>query len=66
MLDLLKMPCDVLNAIAGLGDPVPSRIISERTLRSIVHRPEDKQRQTIGRILVESSHVPELRFDRSD
>jgi hypothetical protein len=66
MLQLLKLPPDALNALAALGDPLPSRIISERTLRSIVHRPEDEQRQAIGRILVESSHVPEQRFDRSE
>jgi hypothetical protein len=52
VLHLLNLAPDVLNTIAGLGDPLPSRIITERTLRSMVHRSADEQRKEINKILV--------------
>ena len=51
MLHLLKLSSDLLNAIAGLGDPLPSRIITERILRSRVHYPADEQRKELSKIL---------------
>ena len=52
VLHLLNLTSDVLHTIAALGDPLPSRIITERTLRSIVHRSADEQRKEINRILI--------------
>jgi hypothetical protein len=57
ILHLLKLPRDTLNAIASLGDPLPSRIITERTLRSIMHCSEEEQLQEIGRILSKNGSV---------
>jgi hypothetical protein len=57
VLQLLNLAPDILNAIAALGDPLPSRIITERMLRSIVHRPEDEQRQKIGSILAKNGQM---------
>jgi hypothetical protein len=51
VLQLLKLAPDVLAYLVGLGDPLPSRIITERVLRSMVRRPAHEQRQEIGRIL---------------
>jgi hypothetical protein len=63
VLHLLKLAPDVLNAIAALGDPLLSRIITERTLRSIIHRSADEQLQEIGRVLAKSRNP---RSDISD
>jgi hypothetical protein len=52
VLQLLNLAPDVLITIAGIGDPLPSRIITERMLRTMVHHSADEQRQEINRILV--------------
>jgi hypothetical protein len=59
VLHLLKLTPDVLNIIAALGDPLPSRIIAERTLRSMVHRPAAEQRQELGKILTKGRQMAE-------
>jgi DNA-binding MarR family transcriptional regulator len=59
VLHLLKLAPEVVRTIAALGDPLPSRIIIERTLRSIVHRSTDEQRQEISRILAKSRQMSE-------
>jgi hypothetical protein len=51
VLHLLKLESDVLNGIAILGDPLPSRFITERMLRSIIHHSVEEQRQALGRKL---------------
>jgi hypothetical protein len=51
VLHLLKLEPDVLNAIAAFGDPLHSRSITQRMLRSIVHHSAEEQRQDLGRIL---------------
>jgi hypothetical protein len=56
VLQLLKLAPDVLACLVGLGDPLPSRIITERMLRFMVRRPAHEQRQEIGRIL--EGHQP--------
>jgi hypothetical protein len=57
VLHLLNLTSDVLYTIAALGDPLPSRIITERSLRSVIHRSADEQRQTIGRILTNGAQM---------
>jgi hypothetical protein len=57
VLQILKLAPDVLISIVRLGNPLPSRIITERMLRSMVHRSADEQRQTIGRILANSAQM---------
>jgi hypothetical protein len=52
VLRLLNLAPDVLKAIAALGDPLPSRVLTERTLRSMVHRSAEEQQKKINRILV--------------
>jgi hypothetical protein len=59
VLQLLNLTPDVLNTIAALGDPLPSRIIAERTLRSMVHRPAAEQRQELGKILTKGRQMAE-------
>jgi hypothetical protein len=54
---LLKLAPEVVRTIVALGDPLPSRIITERTLRSIVHRSTDEQRQEISRTLAKSRQM---------
>jgi hypothetical protein len=66
VLHLLNLAPDVLNAIAALGDPLPSRIITERTLRSMVHRSPDVQRHAVGRKVIKSSRMQEHRSNHSD
>jgi hypothetical protein len=63
VLHLLNLAPDVLNTIAALGDPLPWHIITERMLRSIVHRSADEQRHTIGRILANAVKRLKPRFD---
>jgi hypothetical protein len=57
VLHLLKLAPDVLNAIAALGDPLPSHIVTERMLRRLVHRSAYEQRQTIGKILANGAQM---------
>lgn len=55
MLQLLKLAPEVVSTIAALGHPLCSRSVTERVLRSIVHRSADEQRQEMDRILAKGS-----------
>jgi len=54
VLRLLSLDPEVLATIARLGDPLPSRIVTERRLRPIVGLPPKEQRQHLATLLVES------------
>jgi ParB-like chromosome segregation protein Spo0J len=66
VLHLLKLAPDVLNAIAALGDPLPSRAITERMLRSIVHHSAEEQRQELRRLLTTAGQNVGAPFDISE
>jgi hypothetical protein len=59
VLHLLKLEPDALNAIAAFGDPLPSRAITERMLRSIVHHSAEEQRRELQRILTKVGQLLE-------
>jgi ParB-like chromosome segregation protein Spo0J len=59
VLSLLKLPPDVLNAVAALGDPLPSPILTERRLRSMMNLSGEEQEWTIRKILAERRRIPE-------
>jgi hypothetical protein len=44
----LKLTPEVIQAIEGIGDPMPKRYITERRLRSIVKLPREKQIVVVG------------------
>jgi hypothetical protein len=58
MLHLLSLPPDTLNAIAALGDPLPSPILTERRLRSVMNLSAEEQEQTIRKILTGRCRIP--------
>jgi hypothetical protein len=66
VLHLLNLAPDVLHAIAALGDPLTSRTVTERVLRSLVHRPADEQRQEIGSILARATTEQQFQLDLAD
>jgi hypothetical protein len=66
VLQLLKLESDVLNAIAALGDPLPSRFITERMLRSIIHHSVEEQREALGRILTKRAEYCGPTFDTTE
>jgi biotin operon repressor len=49
VLRLLRLDPEVLESVVALGDPLPSPVITERRLRSLVDLPANKQIQWIGR-----------------
>jgi hypothetical protein len=51
MLRLLRLHPEVLEAIAALGDPLPSRLVTERMLRPIVDLPAQAQLVWVERCL---------------
>jgi len=55
MLRLLRLAPEVLETIAGLGDPLPSPIITERRLRPVVSLPPEAQKCWIDNMLEEKS-----------
>jgi hypothetical protein len=57
VLRLLNLAPEVLHTITALGDPLPSPVITERTLRSMVHRSADEQQKVINRILVKGRNL---------
>ena len=59
MLHLLKLPPDALNAIAALGDPMPSPILTERGFRSVMNLSTEEQEQTIRKILAGRRRIPQ-------
>ena len=54
ILRLLNLSPGVLQTIADLGDPLPSLIISQRSLRPIVNLPADGERRRVNAILAGS------------
>ena len=57
MLHLLNLAPDVLHTIAALGDPLCSRTVTERALRSLIYLSADEQRREIGRLLRGSQRI---------
>jgi len=51
LLKLRKMTPEVLKAIEALGDPMPSPIVSERKLRTIVNLPPCEQTHRVAAML---------------
>ncbi|MGQ9837695.1 MAG: hypothetical protein ACUVRV_06935 [Cyanobacteriota bacterium] len=51
VLRLLNLTPEVLKAIAALGDPLPSPIITERRLRPIINLPAEEQRRRVETII---------------
>lgn len=52
-LRLLKLAPEVLKAIAALGDPLPSPIVTERRLQPIVNLPAKEESRRVEPILRE-------------
>ena len=38
ILNLLKLPCDVIERVSALGDPLPKPIVTERSLRILLDK----------------------------
>ena len=53
VLNLLRLAPDVLEKIAGLGDPLTSPAVTERKLRPLVNLPRVEQRKQVRTLLVE-------------
>jgi hypothetical protein len=51
VLSLLRLPPDVLNAMAALGDPLPFPILTERRLRAIMNLSMEEQAPEIRKLL---------------
>ena len=51
VLNLLRLAPEVLERIAGLGDPLTSPIMTERKLRPLVNLPRTEQRSLIRGLL---------------
>jgi hypothetical protein len=66
VLHLLKLEPDVLNTIAAFGDPLPSRSITERLLRSMVDHSAEEQRQELRRILTRVGQILVPPLDTSE
>jgi hypothetical protein len=66
MLHLLNLAPDVLHIIAALGDPLSFRTVTERVLRSLVHRSADEQRQEISSLLAKVTTEQKFQLDLSD
>jgi hypothetical protein len=66
VLQLLNLAPDVLNTIAALGDPLSFRTVTERVLRSLVHRSADEQRQEINSLLAKVTTEQNLQLNLSD
>ena len=47
MLRLLRSDPEVLESLVALGDPLPSPVITERQLRSLVDLPANKQKRML-------------------
>lgn len=53
VLNLLKLVPEVLEKIAGLGDPLASPVVTERRLRPLVNLPRAEQRNLIRELMPE-------------
>jgi hypothetical protein len=51
VLSLLRLPPDVLNAMAALGDPLPFPLLTERRLRAIMTLAMEEQAPEIRKLL---------------
>jgi len=51
VLNLLKLDPEVLEQVAGLGDPLTARFVTERKLRPLVNLPEEKQKSKLRKML---------------
>jgi hypothetical protein len=51
ILRLLKLAPEVQKVVAALGDPLPSPIITERRLRSVINLPVKEQKGKVEEIL---------------
>jgi hypothetical protein len=60
VLQLLNLAPDILNAIAALGDSLCSRTVTERVLRSLVHRSTEEQRLATSNLLAKGSRRVEI------
>ena len=45
ILSILKLCPEVLEVVAELGDPLPSPLVTEHRLRTLVNSPIDEQRR---------------------
>jgi len=52
VLGLLTFAPAVLQALTALGDPIPKQVVTERSLRSILKMPANKQMLAVRGILV--------------
>ncbi len=47
VLGLLDLAPQVLEAVVGLGDPLPGPVVNERTLRPLLRLPAEEQRRAL-------------------
>jgi hypothetical protein len=53
ILNLLRMATEVIDIIGGLGDPLPSPVVTEKQLRRIVNLPGGEQLRELNIIIAE-------------
>ena len=53
VLRLLKLSPEILEMVSALGDPLPSAIVTERSLRPVVELPPEEQKQWIAMMLAQ-------------
>jgi biotin operon repressor len=51
VLNLLRLAPEVIEQVAGLGDPLTTRSVTERKLRRLVNLPEEKQKSRLRKML---------------
>ena len=56
ILRLLRLAPEVLEKIAGLGDPLTARTVTERKLRPLVNLPEGEQKKRIQKLFLKYVH----------
>jgi len=54
VLRVLRLAQEVLKAIAALGDPLPSPLVTERRLRPLVNLPPEEQGRRVEAVLAGS------------
>ncbi len=47
MLQLLELTPEAVSVIAALGDPLPTPVVTERRLRSLLRRPPEDQLRAV-------------------
>ena len=58
VLRLLRLDPDVVDALMALGDPLPSRTVSEQALRALVYLPAREQRHQLELMLGSAARRP--------